>query len=258
MSDGALAASEPAGWLGVVVPARNEAEALPELMDRLRALLGEAVSVVVADSGSVDGTADIASGLGARVVNANSADGRGGALRAGVAELEAWRPGLVAVWFVHADSVPPGDAVERLAEALRDPGVVGGAFRMRFVLEGCTWWQRRVLRFVAWANDQRYRVTGGHFGDQGQFARLDALKRIGGVPGQALFEDLVLSERLQGVGRCVLLGSVMKTSPRRFLERGPVRQGLTDWWMLLRRWLGWGVGRGAAERYNAVNGRVEG
>ncbi|MEM6552043.1 MAG: glycosyltransferase [Planctomycetota bacterium] len=254
MSEGALEVLDASDWLGVVVPARNEAAALPALMERLRGLLGEGAAVVVADSGSVDGTAGVASALGARVVRVDGERGRGGALRAGVAELERWRPGLGVVWLVHADSVPPGDAVERMAAALGEPGVVGGAFRMRFVLEGCTWWERRVLRFVAWANYQRYRVTGGYFGDQGQFARLEALAAIGGVPDLPLFEDLVMSERLASAGRCVLIESVMKTSPRRFLERGPVRQGLTDWWMLLRRWLGWGVGRGAVERYNAVNG----
>ncbi|MEM6392732.1 MAG: glycosyltransferase [Planctomycetota bacterium] len=257
MSDDALRASNASDWLGVVVPARNEAEPLPGLVERLRELIGEDVSVVVADSGSVDETSGVAAGLGVRVVRADPARGRGGALRAGVAELRRWRRGVRVVWFVHADSVPPGDAVIRMAEALNDGGVVGGALRLRFVMAGCTWWQRKTLRLVAWVNDRRYRATGGYFGDQGQFARVEALDAIGGVPDLPLLEDLVLSERLREVGRCVLVESVMKTSPRRFVERGVVRQGLADWWMLLRRWLGWGVTPTAVERYNAVNGGVE-
>ena len=50
--------------ISVVVPTYNEAEKLPELLERLdRALAGRSYEVVVVDDGSPDGTAEVAKRL---------------------------------------------------------------------------------------------------------------------------------------------------------------------------------------------------
>jgi glycosyltransferase involved in cell wall biosynthesis len=63
----------------VVLPCRNEARALPALLARVP----RHIAVLVVDNGSTDGTADVASALGARVV-VERRPGYGAAVRAGV------------------------------------------------------------------------------------------------------------------------------------------------------------------------------
>ncbi len=63
----------------LILPCRNEALALPALLERVPA----GMSVIVADNGSTDGTADVARALGARVVH-ESRPGYGAAVRAGL------------------------------------------------------------------------------------------------------------------------------------------------------------------------------
>src|SRR5215467_11942510 len=73
--------------LSVVVPCLNEAETLPECIEKVRRVLCEHQIVgesIVADNGSTDGSSDIAARMGARVVSVKD-KGYGNALRGGTA-----------------------------------------------------------------------------------------------------------------------------------------------------------------------------
>lgn len=73
--------------LSIVMPCLNEAETLPRCLTKALAFLrGQNVSgeIIVADNGSTDGSADLATKLGARVVKV-SERGYGHALQAGIA-----------------------------------------------------------------------------------------------------------------------------------------------------------------------------
>lgn len=236
--------------LAVVIPTLDEAEALPRLLEALARQQPPVAParVTVSDSGSSDGTAAWAAAAGCRVVRDGCVTGRGSAIRAGVAAALAADPGAGAVWILHADCLPPAGAAAAIEAALRDPGVVAGAFGQRFNTSRCSRWQRHRLRFVVFCNRARYRLTGVYFGDQGLFVRPGALAAAGGVPGWDLFEDVELVRRLRGVGRVALLPGRVTTSPRRFLANGCVRQLLRDAWMLLRHRLR-GDGAGFARAY---------
>lgn len=80
--------------ISAIVPTRNEASALPELLGGLSPEVDE---VIVCDGGSTDGTPDIARRLGAVVVE--GARGRGPQLNAGAAVARGDR-----LWFLHADT----------------------------------------------------------------------------------------------------------------------------------------------------------
>jgi glycosyltransferase involved in cell wall biosynthesis len=87
----------------VVLPCRDEAGALPDLLARLARLPGEYRAIVV-DNGSRDDTGRIAAGLGAIVIH-EPTPGYGAAVQAGIL---AARPGIVAV--LDGDgSLDPGD-----------------------------------------------------------------------------------------------------------------------------------------------------
>ena len=207
--------------ISIVIPVRNDAEALGRTLDHLAGLQGMArAEVVVGASGDIERTARVAEGRArvvwpegstrARLMNAAAAEARGEIL-----------------FFLHADSLPPRDALSVVETALADPRVVGGAFEHRFA-EG-----RWSLRVITWINRARYRLTGNYYGDQGIFVRADVFRGMGGYPDRALMEDLVFSQRLKRRGRSVLIPVPLVTSGRRFLTRGPLRTFSTIVWLLL-------------------------
>lgn len=68
--------------ISVVIPARNEALALPDCLGRVRAILPQAELVVV-DDGSADATPAIAAEFGARVISHPYPKGNGAAIKTG-------------------------------------------------------------------------------------------------------------------------------------------------------------------------------
>jgi cellulose synthase/poly-beta-1,6-N-acetylglucosamine synthase-like glycosyltransferase len=132
------------------------------------------------------------------------------------------------LFFLHADSFPPADALVRIAAALDHPCVIGGAFEHRFAEP--VW----SLQAISAINRVRYRLTRNYYGDQGIFVRADAFRRLAGYRDLALMEDLDLSQRLKRAGRTVLVRAPLVTSGRRFLARGPWRTfGFIVWLLAL-------------------------
>lgn len=192
--------------VSVVIPTLDEAPRLGGLLGAL-ALLGPH-EVIVADGGSADVTREVAEAGGARVIAAPC--GRGQQLAAGAAAATG-----DVVWMVHADALPPLDALRQIEAALADPGVVGGAFWLHTVDDGGRWRLGPMLRIA----DVRSRFTRYPYGDQAIFCRRAALEAVGGVPRVALMEDLELARALWRVGRLVTVGSEVRVSGRRFADR---------------------------------------
>lgn len=202
----------------MVVPAWNEARRLPRLLEALERCRPGPLEVVVSDGGSDDGTVEIARGR-ARVVAAPR--GRASQLQAGA---EAARGGIL--WFLHADTLPPGHAVEELVRSIGE-GATGGCFHVAFPVE-----ERRLhplLEVVQRGINARTTLTGSATGDQGIFVRRDAFERIGGYPPWPLFEDVALVAAIRRVGRFAVCPGPLVTSGRRFIRGGIVRTTLRMW-----------------------------
>lgn len=99
----------------MLIPARDEEEALPELLEALPS--SQTARVLVVDNGSRDATADVARAGGAEVV-AEPSGGYGRACRRGLETLAAGRrpPELVAI--LDADDPPAARRLGRLLEPL--------------------------------------------------------------------------------------------------------------------------------------------
>jgi glycosyltransferase involved in cell wall biosynthesis len=111
--------------ISVVVPARNAARTLPELLDRLGRELTAADEVIVVDDGSTDGTVQAARAAGACVL---AAGGEGGSV--GRARNAGWDAAANAtVVFLDADAYVAAGWRAGVAQALEefDGAVVGCA-----------------------------------------------------------------------------------------------------------------------------------
>ena len=101
--------------IGVIMPTRNEAAALPKV---LSAILPKVAEVIVVDTASTDGTPEIAAGMGVRVV----AEPRRGYGRACLAGIAALSPAVDTVLFMDADASDRPEDLPRLLAPLIEAG----------------------------------------------------------------------------------------------------------------------------------------
>jgi glycosyltransferase involved in cell wall biosynthesis len=143
----------------LLIPARNEVEALPPLFDQLDRLDDRPTRIVVVDNGSTDGTADVARELGAEVVT-EPHSGYGQACLAGIAHLanEGTRPDTLV--FLDADDFTAPGQLPALLDPIRTGRadlVVGE--RTSPGERGVRWHARLGNTFVVWVMRSRYGST---------------------------------------------------------------------------------------------------
>ncbi len=208
--------------LTVVIPALDEADWIAGAIASASASGSE---IIVVDGGSRDATPERAAAGGARVVK--SAPGRARQLAAGALLARG-----DTILFLHADTrLPPGwDASVRAA--LADPGVVGGAFRLRFEARS------PALRLIEWGACLRVALFRFPYGDQALFMRRSVLEALGGMPQAPIMEDLDLVRSLKQRGRLACLRPAVTTSARRYLAGGALRTMLRNWLAAGAWWLG--------------------
>ncbi len=186
--------------ISIIIPALNEEDSIRETLDALSAF--ERAEIILVDGGSTDNTVSIAEDYG--IVIRHAPRGRGSQLgfggNAGSADI---------LWFVHADTVVPPEAVEQIKKALENRSAAGGNFTIRF--DGT----RRAARFLTWLYP-RLSKLGLIYGDSAIFVRRAAYEKIGGFRDYPIFEDLDFVERLKKEGEIVTLPSIVTTSSRRF------------------------------------------
>jgi glycosyltransferase involved in cell wall biosynthesis len=101
--------------IGVIMPTRNEAAALPKVLSAILPLVAE---VIVVDTASTDGTPEIAAGMGARVVS----EPRRGYGRACLAGIAALSPAVDTVLFMDADASDRPEDLPRLLAPIIEEG----------------------------------------------------------------------------------------------------------------------------------------
>ncbi|GIW42743.1 MAG: hypothetical protein KatS3mg077_0025 [Candidatus Binatia bacterium] len=196
--------------VSVIVPVYNEASRIAQHLELLRAQ-EEFHQVIVVEGGSTDATPMVLQGVaGVQLVEAP----RGRAVQ--MNEGAKYATGDVLL-FLHADARLPAGATSWIAEALSEPDVVGGAFRIWTVTEGRRSWLAPLLHIA----DLRSRYTSLPYGDQALFVRPDVFRQLGGFPELPILEDLEFSRRLREVGRIRIVPASVIVSGRRFLA-GPL------------------------------------
>jgi len=211
--------------LSIIIPALNEAENMPSLLDRLQPLRQRGVEVIVVDGGSSDATTAL-SQPGADLV-LTSPPGRARQMNAGAAAARG-----EILCFLHADSRLPENAdgliVDGLARARRSWG------RFDVCIDG----SHAMLKVIAWMINLRSRLTGIVTGDQGLFVTRSLFEAAGRFPEIALMEDIAFSKKLRVYGPPLCIAHPLTTSGRRWEKHGLWRTILLMWRLRFQFWLG--------------------
>jgi rSAM/selenodomain-associated transferase 2 len=201
--------------LSVVIPTLNVVGTLAATLVSVT----DADEVVVVDGGSRDGTAALATSLGAKVVQAPC--GRGVQLAHGVKVATGdW------LLLLHGDTrLAPGWS--RVIPSTARAGYY------RFMLDSDDPRARRLERLVAW----RCWLFALPYGDQGLLIHRDLLQQVGGIKPLPLMEDVDLVRRL-GRRRLVPLDVAAVTSAEKWKRQGWYRRSLRNFGCLTLYFVG--------------------
>lgn len=207
--------------LSVIIPTLNEAESLPRLLELLRKQQNLVLEVIVADGGSLDGTAEATTEAGARLIQ--SATGRGRQMNSAAKSASA--PYLL---FLHADCLPTGDlqmhdALLALKAASGRIGShrVAGHFRLKFDRSH----RGNSLSYRYYESKSALNRAECTNGDQGFLMPTRLFNELGGFDESLWFlEDQRLAEKIRGIGTWITLPGALEASARRFEREGLARR----------------------------------
>lgn len=214
-----------AGVISVIMPTYNEERALPNTLRALFTQQGD-YEVVVVDGGSTDGTCAVLAEFSfskyplpltphpSRLL-LTAPKGRALQMNAGAKEARGeW------LLFLHADTVLPPGAIQRLNEMEADQTMQAGGFMHQFSGDD---WRLKLISFLDNFRCIRSRII---YGDQALFVRRALFEQLGGFPNRLILEDVAFCERLIAVTTPLLLSPSVVTDARKFLKMGVWRSFL--------------------------------
>ncbi len=218
--------------VSVIIPAYNEEKALPATLCALFTQQGD-YEVIAVDGGSTDHTLSVLAEFSfseyplpltphpSRLF-LTAPKGRASQMNMGAKLAQGeW------LLFLHADTVLPAGAIQRLCEMEADQTIQAGGFMHQFSGDD---WRLKLISFLDNFRCIRSRII---YGDQALFVRRLLFEQLGGFPNQPILEDVVFCERLIAVTRPLLLSPSVVTDARKFLKMGVWRSFLRVFLIIL-------------------------
>lgn len=204
--------------LSIIIPNLNDAKYLSRLLNQIDEYRPKhGWEVIVVDGGSSDSSLRVANRADKLII---SEPGRAKQLNAGVDSSTG-----TLVWFLHADSEINQYTCAAIEKLRFDSGLTWGRFAIRMSPNS------GLLSIVAFFMNLRSCLTGICTGDQGMFVQRNLLNEIGGIPDQALMEDIELSRKLNKIIRPDCRGENIVTSSRRWHKEGTVKTIAFMWYL---------------------------
>jgi rSAM/selenodomain-associated transferase 2 len=195
----------------VIIPTWNEGPQIAHGLRRLREISdSEFMEIIVVDGGSTDKTVDQARKW-ADAVEVLTAPNRGMQLHAG-----AQRATGDLLFFLHADTQPPGNWQERLEQfwlSARPQPIAATVFSVTYGSSlGC--------RLAAWGRNVGASLRQVAHGDAGFCTTREIYRASGGFPAIPFMEDVEFSRRLRPHGRIAVLPERIHPAARRLYRNG--------------------------------------
>lgn len=204
--------------VSIIIPTFNEAAEIVQTLKPMQSLRDSGHEVIVVDGGSTDQTCEIAAPLVDCIFKGTK--GRAAQMHLGASQATH---GIY--WFVHADTGVQSDSIAEIQAAIQS-GKKWGRFDVRLNA------QKPVFRVVEAMMNFRSCLTGICTGDQGIFVEREIYQQIGGMPQQALMEDIEVSKRLlRQKKRPACIHRKIVTSARRWQQKGVIRTIVLMWWL---------------------------
>lgn len=182
--------------------------------------LRSTAEIIVVDGGSTDNTYMLAQPLADRVISTSKGRAKQMNAGAGLASGEV-------LIFLHADTLLPADALQRIQEH-----ILKGAHWGRF--DVCLTGRHPMFKVIGFMMNWRSRLSGIATGDQAIFVTRELFERAGGYPDLELMEDITLSATLKKITCPACLFDQVLTSPRRWQKFGIAKTILLMWSLRLR------------------------
>ncbi len=211
--------------LSIIMPVINEEQGIVKLLESLQPFRQRGCELIVVDGGSDDETVSLAQLYADKLLHSKAGRANQMNIGAKIAEGEI-------LLFLHADSFLPDDAEQLIESGLKESGKKWGRFDV--ILSG----RQPLLRMVETMMNLRSRWSGIATGDQAIFIKKALFDRLGGFPSIALMEDIALSRLLKKENSPLCLKQKVKTSSRRWEEKGIMRTIFLMWRLRLAYFLG--------------------
>lgn len=202
--------------ISIIIPTYNEEKALPKTLQALLSQPGEFETILV-DGGSTDRTRAVVAdhisltqhSVLSTVQLITAPKGRASQMNAGAKEAKGeW------LLFLHADTILPDGAIQRLNDMETDQSIQAGGFMHQFSGDD---WRLKCISFLDNFRCTRSRII---YGDQALFVRRTLFEQLGGFPNQPILEDVAFCERLIKVANPLLLCPPVITDARKFIKMG--------------------------------------
>ena len=197
--------------ISIIVPILNEQEFILNLLKQLFKLQGQK-EIILVDGGSTDKTLSILEDLTKKQKELKIFFSKK-ANRAVQMNLGAKKSRGDVLWFLHSDSKIHPQSLFIIQEASKNYAY--GCFRLVFFGT-----ENFSLKTIAYFSFLRVKFFSIIFGDQAMFVRKDFFNSLCGFKPIALMEDLEFSQRAKKLAKPILLKQEIKTSSRKFLEKG--------------------------------------
>ncbi|MGA1791681.1 MAG: TIGR04283 family arsenosugar biosynthesis glycosyltransferase [bacterium] len=213
--------------LSVIIPVLFEAQGINPLITHIhRQRTDKAFEIIVVDGDPRQSTIKKIMDPQVRAVSSPAGRAKQMNLGASVASGEI-------LLFLHADTLLPYDALDRICAVMDRKDYVGGAFDLGIGSE------RFIYHFISYPASIRSRLTRIPYGDQAIFIRRNYFNRIGGYQDIPLMEDVELMRRIRKRGdRIFIIRERVITSPRRWEKEGIIRGTIRNWLIMSLYFMG--------------------